>query len=92
MLSGGPQRRSRCRADTPSATLPPRRRRPRRGQSGPDTSNVEALPEDGEGPYRREKLLRMDNAFVAAVERAFQNWGEHRQSAAMNGATASRSR
>jgi hypothetical protein len=53
---------------------------------------AEPLPEDGEGPCTRDQLLRMDQSFVAAVERAFQNGGEHRQSAAMNGATGSRSR
>ena len=53
---------------------------------------AEPLPEDATGPYAREELERMDQDFIAAVERAFQNGGEHRQSAAMNGATGSRSR
>jgi hypothetical protein len=53
---------------------------------------AEPTAEDGEGPYSYEELVRMDRKFKAAVERAIKNGGEHRQSAAMNGATASRSR
>jgi hypothetical protein len=47
---------------------------------------------DKKGPYSRAELRRMDQRFKAAVERAIKNGGEHRQSAAMNGANASRPR
>jgi len=42
---------------------------------------AEPLPEDATGPYAREELERMDQDFIAAVERAFQNGGEHRSAA-----------
>ena len=44
------------------------------------------------GEYSRERLIRMNDRFVERVERAFENGSEHRQSAAMNGANASRPR
>jgi hypothetical protein len=64
-----------------------------RGHSGrARRGGAEPTPADAEGPYRYEELLRMDQRFKAAVERAIKNGGEHRQSAAMNGANASRPR
>jgi hypothetical protein len=44
------------------------------------------------GGWSRERLVAMDEKFTRAVLRAFENGGEHRQSAAMNGANASRPR
>jgi hypothetical protein len=44
------------------------------------------------GGWSREQLIRMDADFVAQVERAFESGSERRQSAAMNGANASRPR
>jgi hypothetical protein len=45
---------------------------------------VEPTAEDAEGPYRYEQLLDMDQRFVAAVERAFQNGGESRSTASQS--------
>ena len=42
------------------------------------------------GEYSRERLIKMDEKFTPAVERAFENGSEHRQSAATHGANASR--
>jgi hypothetical protein len=42
--------------------------------------------------HRSLSAEQMDARFVERVERAFQNGSEHRQSAAMNGANASRER
>jgi hypothetical protein len=47
---------------------------------------------DGALPYSQAELARMNERFVERVERAFKNGSEHRQSAAMNGANASRAR
>jgi len=44
------------------------------------------------GAYSYEQRVRMDEKFTPAVERAFANGSERRQSAAMNGANASRPR
>jgi hypothetical protein len=45
-----------------------------------------------QGQWTHERLLAMDRRFCERVERAFENGSEHRQSAAMNGAHASRPR
>src|SRR6516162_7692186 len=42
--------------------------------------------------HGRASVLMMDRRFCERVERAFKNGGEHRESAAMNGANASRPR
>jgi len=47
---------------------------------------------DGASPYSQSELAWMNDRFVERVERAFENGSEHRQSAAMNGANASRAR
>lgn len=47
-------------------------------------------PSTGSHTWPRERLLMMDRRFCERVERAFKNGGEHRESAAMNGANASR--
>jgi hypothetical protein len=44
------------------------------------------------GEYSRERLIKMHERFVERVERAFETGRESRQSAAMNGANASRPR
>jgi len=44
------------------------------------------------GEYSRERLVVMNQRFVERVERAFKNGSEHRESAAMHGANASRPR
>jgi hypothetical protein len=44
------------------------------------------------GGWSFEQRLQMDEKFTRAVERAFKNGSEHRESAAMNGANASRPR
>jgi hypothetical protein len=44
------------------------------------------------GAFSRERLVAMDQRFVARVERAFETGAESRQSAAMSGANASRPR
>jgi hypothetical protein len=48
--------------------------------------------DEQEGGFSRAQLLRMDARFVERVQRAFANGSEHRQSAAMSGANASRLR
>jgi hypothetical protein len=47
-------------------------------------------PGDEQGAYSYEQRIRMNERFVARLERAFANGSEHRQSAAMNGVHASR--
>jgi hypothetical protein len=44
------------------------------------------------GAYTLERLLEMDRRFRERLARAFQTGSESRQSAAMNGASASRPR
>jgi hypothetical protein len=53
---------------------------------------ADSEPGDEQGTWPREQLLRMDRRFVERVETAFENSSEHRQSAATNGANASRPR
>ena len=58
-----------------------------------NNANYAPLSTDGDGPYSQESLIKMNNRFVERVERverAFQTGSERRQSAAMNGANASR--
>jgi hypothetical protein len=65
------------------------------GHHGRRNKQAQALPEPGdeqEGGFSRTALLKMHERFVERVERAFKNGGEHRESAAMNGANASRPR
>jgi hypothetical protein len=44
------------------------------------------------GAFSRERLIAMDEKFTRAVERAFKNGAEHRQSAPTHGADATRPR
>jgi len=44
------------------------------------------------GEYTRERLIKMDERFRARLLHAFEDGSEHRQSAAMHGANASRPR
>jgi len=71
----------------PSAS--PRNRKPSPYVCG---RNSRPQPGDEQGAYSYEQLMRMNDRFVARVERAFKNGGEHRESAAMNGVNASRPR
>jgi hypothetical protein len=45
---------------------------------------------DADAPYSREQLIRFDDRFRARLLHAFETGKERRQSAAMNGANASR--
>ena len=57
----------------------------RNGKSTPPQPGDEVV-----GEYSRERLLRMDARFTAAIERAFESGKENRTSAATNGANALR--
>jgi hypothetical protein len=49
-------------------------------------------PDDAQGAWPREQLLKMDRRFVERVERAIRRGSERRQPAAMNGAHSMRPR
>jgi hypothetical protein len=48
--------------------------------------------DDLQGEWPRARLVKMNQRFVERVERAFENGGEHRQSAATRGADSARTR
>jgi len=60
------------------------------------TNGKDCEPQPGDeqiGAFSRERLVAMDQRFVARVERAFETGDESREvAAAMNGANASRPR
>jgi hypothetical protein len=87
---GLPHRISLSRVACPCRRTAKRVRRPEPYVCGKDTP-----PQPGDeqcGAFSRDRLVAMDQRFVRAIERAFENGTEHRQSAAMNGANASRAR
>src|SRR5262249_6541774 len=58
-----------------------------------EVHRMEAEPSDIFGTWPRDKILRMDAAFVRRVERAFRSGGENRRAAAAtHGAISTRPR
>jgi hypothetical protein len=65
-------------------------RRPEPYVCGKDTPSQPG--DEQSGGWSREHLLKMDEKFIRAVERAFETDSEHRQSAATNGVDSTRPR
>jgi hypothetical protein len=67
-------------------------RRGRKPYAGVVRTSVSEPGDEMHGAFSRDRLVAMDRKFTRAVLRAFESGTEHRQSAAMNGANASRPR
>jgi hypothetical protein len=67
-------------------------RRGRKPYAGVVRTSVSEPGDEMCGAFSHDRLVAMDRRFVEQVERAFQTGSERRQSAAMNGANATRAR